>query len=65
MDYESKDLVECAWCGAEIEAADRIYRRREEAREAYCSRAHRDAAQAAVRALRDQWEEMRSAGDDR
>jgi len=43
---------ECSWCGAEIDG--RIYRRREEPREAYCTRAHRDAAQRAVRALRSQ-----------
>jgi len=42
---------DCAWCGAEIGPEAPVFRRRAEPRERYCSRAHRDAAQRAVKRL--------------
>lgn len=42
---------DCAWCGAEIGPTDPVYRRRDEPRERYCCRGHRDAAQRSVRRL--------------
>jgi hypothetical protein len=58
-------MIECAWCGAEIEPGDRIYRRRAEPHEAYCSRSHRDAATAAVKALHDHYDERKAASSER
>jgi ribosomal protein L24E len=58
-------MTECAWCGAEIDPGERVYRRREEPREAYCCRSHRDAATAAVKALRDQYDERKAASGER
>lgn len=51
-------MTECAWCGAEIDPGERVYR--------HCCRGHRDAATAAVKALRDQYDgEWRPVMTDR